>query len=61
MDKTVFDEKQMLARLSDDKVLARQVVAGFLRDVPERLRKLGQHIEAGDVRTLRSPAGPRSK
>ncbi len=52
-DNTVFDEKQILARLSDDKALAREVVAGFLRDVPEQLRKLRQHIAARDAEAVR--------
>ena len=46
---TVFDEKELVARLSGDQAFAREIVAGFLSDAPSQLRALQQLIEAGDV------------
>ncbi len=45
----VFREKELVARLSGDQVLARTVVAGFLSDAPGQLQKLRQLIEQGDA------------
>jgi signal transduction histidine kinase/DNA-binding response OmpR family regulator len=45
----VFDEKELVARLSGDQALARAVVAGFLSDAPSQLRALQKLIEAGDA------------
>jgi len=52
-DKTVFDEKQMLARLSGDKPLGRQIILGFLSDAPQQLRKLDQFVAGGDAQAAR--------
>jgi PAS domain S-box-containing protein len=51
--KPAFDEIQILARLSDDRALAREVIAGFLRDVPEQLQKLRGHIANGEAQPVR--------
>jgi two-component system sensor histidine kinase/response regulator len=46
---SIFDEKQLVARLSGDRRLAREIVAGFVGDVPPQLRKLAHQIERGDA------------
>jgi HPt (histidine-containing phosphotransfer) domain-containing protein len=45
----IFEEKQLVARLSGDRKLAREIVAGFISDVPPQLRKLRHQIELGDA------------
>jgi FOG: CheY-like receiver len=45
----IFDEKHLLARLSGDRRLAREIVAGFVSDIPPQLRKLANQIERGDA------------
>jgi PAS domain S-box-containing protein len=46
---TVFDEKELVARLSGAEELARKIVAGFLMDAPSQLRKLREQIKNGDM------------
>jgi two-component system, sensor histidine kinase and response regulator len=45
----VFDEKELVARLSGSDELARKIIAGFLMDAPSQLRKLRAQIEEGDA------------
>jgi CheY-like chemotaxis protein len=44
----VFEVKELVERLSGDEALAREIVAGFISDVPGQLRKLRQQIDKGD-------------
>jgi PAS domain S-box-containing protein len=46
----VFREKELVARLSGDDVLARTIVGGFLSDAPTQLQKMKQLVEQGDAR-----------
>ena len=46
---SIFDEKQLVARLSGDRRLAREIVAGFVGDAPPQLRKLAHQIERRDA------------
>ncbi len=45
----VFDVKDLLARLMDDKNLAGKLIVAFLDDVPGQLRTLKQMLEHGDT------------
>jgi len=46
---TVFDEKELVARLSGSDEMARKIIAGFVMDAPSQVRKLREQIEAGDM------------
>ncbi len=46
----VFEVNKLIGRLSGDEALAREIVAGFLIDVPGQLRRLREQIERGDGR-----------
>lgn len=50
---TLFQPADLLARLGDDKDLARKIVAGFLRDVPGQLPILRQRLDQGDAPGVR--------
>ncbi len=45
-----FDKDELMARLSGDRALARDIIAGFLSDAPAQLRSLKELIEAGDAK-----------
>jgi PAS domain S-box-containing protein len=47
--KNVFEQKELLSRLSGNDDLARKIIAGFLIDVPDQMRKLRLQIEQGDA------------
>ena len=47
--KILFDDKGLLARLSGDRALAQKILAGFLGDIPEQLKKLRHNIEQHDI------------
>ena len=47
-----FDRKELVARLSGDEKLAREVVAGFLTDVPAQLQALKEWIASGDAQKI---------
>ncbi len=47
----VFDEAGMMARLADDRQLARTVMGGFLDDMPRQLRDLQGFLESADARS----------
>ena len=52
----VFSPEELLARLMDDKELARKVVAGFLEDVPRQLLCLKNMLAEGDEEGARRTA-----
>ncbi|MFZ3266339.1 MAG: PAS domain S-box protein [Terriglobales bacterium] len=52
----VFEVNELVDRLSGDEALAREIVAGFLSDVPGQLRKLREQIETGDASHTRAQA-----
>ncbi len=52
----VFESSKLVARLSGDELLARKIVAGFLSDAPEQLRKLRQATEREDISGIRAQA-----
>ena len=61
---SVFDERELLARLSGDREIARSVLGGFLGDVPEQLSKLHRFVDRQDAEsagvqahTLKGAAG----
>jgi CheY-like chemotaxis protein/HPt (histidine-containing phosphotransfer) domain-containing protein len=45
----VFDKTGMMARLTDDEVLARKVIEGFLYDIPKQIGVLRTCLKAGDA------------
>ena len=52
----IFDAKRFIIRLSGDQALARDIVAGFMADVPAQVQKLEKLIEAGDAERVRLQA-----
>ena len=50
---TVFNQENLVARLSGDQGLARGIIAGFLADVPAQVRALTALIESGNAREVR--------
>jgi two-component system, sensor histidine kinase and response regulator len=52
----VFREGELLERLMDDRELAREVVAGFLEDLPRQSEKLRDFIDARDAAGARRQA-----
>ena len=44
----LFDERELLDRLMDDRALAAEIVRGFLADCPRQLAILAERIEASD-------------
>ncbi len=55
-DSEVFNAQELVDRLSGDRALAREIVAGFLMDVPEQLGKLKEQIERSDRDQARAQA-----
>jgi len=45
----VFDQAGMMDRMMDDDDLARNVVGGFLEDIPRQIETLKACLEAGDA------------
>jgi CheY-like chemotaxis protein/HPt (histidine-containing phosphotransfer) domain-containing protein len=52
----VFHESDLLGRLMGDRELAREIVAGFLEDVPIQVRKLKDLVSQGDAAGARRQA-----
>ena len=49
----IFNQKELLDRLLGDQGVARQVIAGFLNDVPWQLRSMKKRLDAGDAQGAR--------
>jgi len=45
----VFDRQAFMARLMGDEDLAKDIIAGFLEDVPKRIRTMRIHLDQGDA------------
>jgi PAS domain S-box-containing protein len=45
----IFDRAGMMARLMDDKELARTVAEGFLGDIPRQVEALRGYLDSGDI------------
>jgi DNA-binding response OmpR family regulator len=45
----VFDRQALLARLMGDEVLVKEIIAGFLGDMPKRIHMLKKLIDQGDA------------
>ena len=52
----VFDRPALLDRLMGDKDLVRQIIAGFLQDMPLQIHKLREYVDQGDGALIRSQA-----
>lgn len=52
----VFHESDLLGRLMGDRELAREIVAGFLEDIPIQVRKLKDMVSRGDAAGARRQA-----
>jgi CheY-like chemotaxis protein/HPt (histidine-containing phosphotransfer) domain-containing protein len=52
----VFNLEELLKRLMGDQVLARNLITGFLNDVPMQLIILKNRLEAGDARAVKLQA-----
>jgi two-component system sensor histidine kinase/response regulator len=53
---TIFDSKELLARLSGDADLAQKIVSGFVSDAPAQLRTLAVAIAQADFEGIRARA-----
>jgi HPt (histidine-containing phosphotransfer) domain-containing protein len=45
----VFDRQAFVARLLGDEDLAESIIAGFLKDIPQQINTLKNHIDQGDT------------
>jgi len=45
----VFDRQAFMARLMGDDDLAKDIIAGFLEDIPKRIRTMRTHLDQGDA------------
>ena len=45
----VFDEDELLKRLTGDRALGQTILLGFLEDIPQQIAILKQHLGEGDV------------
>jgi HPt (histidine-containing phosphotransfer) domain-containing protein len=45
----VFDKSDIIARMDNDEDLAREVIVGFLDDIPRQISALRGYLEAGDT------------
>jgi len=45
----VFDRQAFMARLMGDEDLAKDIIAGFLEDIPKRIHALKKHLDQGDA------------
>ncbi len=52
----VFDREALMARLMHDEDLAKEVMAGFLRDIPDQIKTLKDHIARGNAELARGQA-----
>jgi HPt (histidine-containing phosphotransfer) domain-containing protein len=48
-DDRVFNQAELMERLMDDRELARAVVAAFLSDIPEQIRRMHTFLTDGDA------------
>ena len=51
-----FDGAELVKRLMGDEALVRQIIAGFLKDMPKQIRTLQSHIDAGATRAAAGQA-----
>ena len=51
----VFDRQALMARLMGDEDLVKEIIAGFLEDMPKQMDTLREHIDRGDVGIGRRP------
>lgn len=51
MKEQIFDSQRFLQSLADDMELARELLAAFLEDSPERNQSLAEALQAGDTDT----------
>lgn len=49
MKEQIFDSQRFLQSLADDMELARELLAAFLEDSPERNNSLAEALQAGDT------------
>ena len=52
----VFDRAGMMARLMDDEILAKKIIAAFLEDTPRQIAVLKKYLDAGDSAGLERQA-----
>jgi PAS domain S-box-containing protein len=45
----VFDRQAFMARLMGDEDLAKDIIAGFLEDIPKRIHTIRTHLDRGDA------------
>jgi HPt (histidine-containing phosphotransfer) domain-containing protein len=48
-EEQVFNRADLMTRLLDDESLAREIMQGFLEDIPRQLDALTGFVESGDV------------
>jgi two-component system, sensor histidine kinase and response regulator len=52
----VFDRPALLARLMGDDELMKEIISGFLQDIPRQIQTLKKHIDRGDTESAGSQA-----
>ncbi len=52
----VFDRPALIARLMGDEELAKEIIAGFLEDMPKQISTLKRHLDQGDAGSAGSQA-----
>jgi HPt (histidine-containing phosphotransfer) domain-containing protein len=52
----IFDAGAMLDRMMGDRLLARKVIGGFLREAPRQMSALGKSLRQGDAAEVRLQA-----
>ncbi|MEA1967574.1 MAG: Hpt domain-containing protein [Thermodesulfobacteriota bacterium] len=48
-DPKIFDPKELLENLMDDKELVQTILEGFLMDIPEQIKTLEDYLEKKDI------------
>jgi len=51
-ERSTFDRQEFLGRMMGDEALAREVIEGFLADVPRRLEALRRSFDGGDAQAV---------
>lgn len=55
-DIAIFDRKAFLARVMDDAVIAREILGGYIADMPREIDMLASAEDAGDARSAEQQA-----
>ena len=54
--KVVFDRRALLDRLMGDEELVKNIIEGFLKDMPQQIAKLREYVDKGNAESIRGQA-----